>query len=73
MKNLNLGLPFVVPAHIRWLAQDSNGVWWGYTVEPHRNDFGWYENEVGDVVRLGKTEVTGWQDSLKKAESFNQT
>ena len=36
-----------VPAWVRWLAQDSDGTWWGYSVEPLRNDNGWYENEVG--------------------------
>ncbi len=60
---------FKIPAHIRWIAQDSNGAWWGYTVEPHRNDFGWYENEVGDHIRLGQAEATGWQVSLRKVEN----
>ncbi|MDH5436226.1 MAG: hypothetical protein OEX83_05650 [Gammaproteobacteria bacterium] len=59
-------LPFDVPAHIRWIAQDSSGVWWGYTVEPLRNDTGWYENEVGDYVRLGETEPDDWTSSLQK-------
>ena len=57
-------LPFVVPPEVLWIAQDSNGVWWGYTAEPHRNDFGWYENEAGDYVRLGQTDAGGWEKSL---------
>lgn len=56
--------PFTVPAHIRWIAQDSSGVWWGYTAEPHRSDYGWYENEVGECIRLGETGPDGWERSL---------
>ena len=59
-------LPFAIPAWVRWLAQDSDGVWWGYSVEPLRNDRGWYENEVGEYIRLGTTAPQGWQDSLRQ-------
>lgn len=56
------------PDWVRWLAQDSNGKWWGYSVEPLRNDFGWYENEVGDYVLLGQADPAAWQDSLQRFE-----
>lgn len=59
-------LRFDVPKHLHWIAQDSSGVWWGYTVEPLRNDTGWYENEVGECVRLGETEPDDWENSLQK-------
>ena len=36
-----------IPAGVRWIAQDSSGAWWGYSVEPLRHDSGWYENEAG--------------------------
>lgn len=61
-------LPFPIPSHIRWIAQDRDGVWWGYSVEPLRNDYGWYENEVGVYLRLGRTEAAAWEDSLRKVE-----
>ena len=38
--------PEAIPDWVRWIAQDSSGAWWGYAVEPLRNDTGWYENEV---------------------------
>lgn len=60
--------PFIIPEHVLWLAQDSNGAWWGYTAEPHRNDFGWYENEVGETLRLGETEPLDWENSLQRIE-----
>jgi len=63
--------PFKIPSSVRWLAQDSNGVWWGYTAEPHRNDFGWYENEAGIHIRLGEDSVRHWQNSLVKVETCN--
>ena len=55
-----------LPEWVNWVAQDSDGVWWGYSVEPLRNDTGWYENEVGDYVRLGKDSAEGWHESLRK-------
>lgn len=58
--------PFPVPDKFIWIAQDSNGIWWGYTAEPHRSDFGWYENEVGDSVRLGETEPINWEQTLTR-------
>ena len=64
MKTINDALPFAIPGQFRWIAQDRDGVWWGYTAEPHRHDTGWYENEVGEAQRLGKTEPVGWERSL---------
>lgn len=54
-----------LPVWVRWIAQDSSGFWWGYSVEPLRNDSGWYENEVGECIRLGKTAARGWKASLQ--------
>lgn len=56
-----------VPEWVNWIAQDSDGSWWGYQVEPLQNHRGWYENEVGNHVRLGATAPgPDWQTSLKK-------
>ena len=59
-------LDIEIPEWVNWMAQDSNGVWWGYSVEPLRNDNGWYENEVGRYVRLGVDNANDWQRSLVK-------
>ena len=61
-------LPFNIPGWVNWLAQDENGLWWGYSVEPLRHDHGWYENEVGVYIRLGYTEPRDWVKSLFRAE-----
>lgn len=53
------------PGWVRWIAQDASGDWWGYSVEPQRNDSGWYENEVGRYVRLGRSAAAGWERSLQ--------
>ncbi len=54
-----------IPGWVAWLAQDKDGSWWGYSVEPHQHSTGWYENEVGDYIRLGPDEPNSdWQDSL---------
>ncbi len=59
-----------VPEWVNYLAQDSDGSWWGYSVEPLRNHRGWYENELGKNTKLREA-VTGstpsdWQNSVQK-------
>ena len=68
MSNKNL-YPFSIPDWVNWLAQDSSGIWWGYSVEPLRMEHGWYENEVGRYVRLGFTPPDQWENSLRKCDS----
>ena len=57
------------PSWARWVAQDQNGVWWAYEVEPLQFHKGWYENEVGRNFRLAndfKPVVSqgDWKNSL---------
>ena len=55
------------PEWARWIAQDSSGAWWGYQVEPLQNHIGWYENEVGNIIKLSDDEPNPeWVDSLIK-------
>ncbi len=41
-----------MPAWVRWIAQDADGAWWGFSAEPLIGDVAWYENEVGRYLRL---------------------
>lgn len=66
MNNSRDNFSFALPGWVVWVAQDSSGMWWGYSVEPLRNDNGWYENEVGDYVQLGSTTPDDWQHSLTR-------
>ena len=61
-------LPVNIPPWVNWIAQDESGAWWGYSVEPLRNDRGWYENEVGGYLYLGLTEPTDWTGSLARVK-----
>lgn len=55
------------PAWVQWLAQDADGCWWGFEVEPLQNHQGWYENEVGKYIKISDGQVNPqWQNSLKK-------
>ncbi|ODU49795.1 MAG: hypothetical protein ABS92_04935 [Thiobacillus sp. SCN 63-374] len=55
-----------VPEWVRWLAQDADGAWWGYEAEPNRQDYGWYENEVGRIVRLAQAAPPDdWEATLR--------
>ena len=52
---------------VLWIAQDEDGVWWGYECEPHQHDSGWYENEVGRCIKLVLTKVNpDWRLTLQK-------
>ena len=56
-----------LPDWVAWLAQDADGTWWGYEVEPLQYHCGWYENELGRRVRVGRGEPnSGWADSLRR-------
>ena len=54
-----------LPIWVHWLAQDADGTWWGFEVEPLPHHQGWYENEVGRRVRLRTEGVNpDWLHSL---------
>lgn len=56
-----------IPQWVNWLAQDADGTWWGYEVEPLQHFSGWYENEVGQIIRLDKaSENINWRESLRQ-------
>jgi hypothetical protein len=56
-----------IPEWVCWIAQDADGVWWGYQVEPNQAHQSWYENEVGLSVCLGRHAANpDWVTSLKK-------
>ncbi len=56
-----------LPGWVNWLAQDADGQWWGYEVEPHQHHQGWYENELGRHIKTNKTAANqDWKNSLQK-------
>jgi len=56
----------IFPDWAQWLAQDEDGTWWAYEAEPNQQHNGWYENEVGRIQRLGKTDPPAdWQTTLR--------
>ncbi len=56
-----------IPAWVCWIAQDEDGIWWGYQVEPNLSHQSWYENEVGNSVRLGTgAKKLNWILTLKR-------
>lgn len=59
--------PEQLPDWVCWIAQDESGAWWGYQVEPLQHHQGWYENEVGQIIDLGKSDPNpDWKNSLQK-------
>ena len=58
-----------IPEWATWLAQDADGTWWAYEAEPNKQDHGWYENEVGRIVRLGlAAPPDDWEATLMRWE-----
>lgn len=56
-----------IPAWVNWIAQDADGAWWGYSVEPLQHDIGWYENELGDRIKLDQSAPNpDWRNSLRR-------
>jgi hypothetical protein len=57
------------PDWVCWIAQDADGAWWGYQVEPNLSHKSWYENEVGHSVRLGdEAKNLDWVSTLKRVK-----
>ena len=60
---------FSIPDWVCWIAQDADGAWWGYQVEPNLSHLSWYENEFGERVRLGDSEKNAdWVSTLKRVK-----
>ena len=61
-----------IPGWVCWLAQDEDGAWWGYQVEPNLSYHSWYENEVGNSVCLAKgvkgVENSQWRLTLNRVK-----
>jgi len=56
-----------IPKWVNWIAQDADGTWWGYEVEPNQSQNSWYENEVGHYIKLEiSTPNPDWRTSLTK-------
>lgn len=56
-----------LPSWVKWKAQDADGAWWGYSVEPLEFSAGWYENEVGQRIKIEHTKANpDWINSLTK-------
>lgn len=57
----------MLPPWARWLAQDADGAWWAYEQEPNPGAISWYENEVGDSLRLRTDSPnSNWRATLTK-------
>jgi hypothetical protein len=52
---------------VRQAAEAATATLWGCEAEPNKQDYGWYENEVGRIVRLGKSAPPqDWEATLTR-------
>jgi hypothetical protein len=58
-----------IPDWARWKAQDADGTWWAFEVEPLQFHKGWYENEVGRFQRLFSDKPSeDWKHTLSRLD-----
>lgn len=61
-----------IPDRVCWLAQDANGLWWGYECEPHQHDNNWYENEARRYIKLNISSSNNhWRNNLIKTSDYH--
>jgi len=59
-----------LPGWVKWLAQDEDGAWWGYGVEPLQFSRGWYENELGQRIKVKQSKPNSdWKNSLTTVDN----
>lgn len=59
--------PTEIPPWARWIALDADGACWAYEAEPNQQEHGWYENEVGRIQFLGRSEPPAdWRATLER-------
>jgi len=71
LRMINLAKPSIfdleTPNWANWLAQDQDGTWWAYEVEPLKFHKGWYENEVGRYKKIRvDSPAINWKEQLFK-------
>ena len=58
-----------LPDWAGWVAQDADGTWWVYEVEPLEYHRGWYENELGRRLKLGEGPANpAWRKTLGRVK-----
>lgn len=54
---------------VRWIAQDADGRWWGFEIEPNQSYCGWYENEIGRYIQLAQEKPDiQWRTTLRRIQ-----
>ncbi len=55
------------PKTLNWIAQDEEGVWWGFEFQPQSNHSGWADTVRGHRIRLKKESPNpNWRETLQK-------
>ncbi|MCK5336399.1 MAG: hypothetical protein KAQ67_09555 [Gammaproteobacteria bacterium] len=56
-----------LPEWAQYIAQDADGQWWAYETEPNLSHISWYENEVGQILKLEREKPDiNWHKTLQK-------
>ena len=59
------GAPIRYALKARARSYAATATLWAYEAEPNKQDYGWYENEVGRIMRLKQTAAPAdWETTL---------
>jgi len=64
MKITIKGVEFVVPKWTKWVAQDKNGHWYAYAMEPHLRACEWDSHPKDDECDRINPIAKDWKKSL---------
>jgi len=56
-----------VSRKLNWIAQNENGVWWGFEIEPDLGESDWENKQNGMKILLKEEQSNeNWKDTLQK-------
>lgn len=65
--NRGTGHPAQQTKTLNWIAQDQEGIWWGFEFQPQSADSGWTDSRHGHRIRLKQeTPSPNWRATLQK-------
>ena len=57
----------LIPEDVKWVAQDDEGMWWGFSSKPSEDAHGWRAEADEDMYELLQSSINNdWKHTLRK-------
>jgi len=57
----------LIPEDVKWVAQDDEGMWWGFSSKPSEDAHGWRAGADEDMYELLQSSINNdWKHTLRK-------